>query len=93
MKLYEIIEAFEDGKKAVLVELLTPYKKSLIAYYTDLFTSEPILMVTAVTNTTQYAIIVPSGEFEEAIQEYHDNEATEEDIELISFLSVMLKDF
>ena len=91
MKLHEIIETFEDGKQAIITELLIPYKKQLLTYYTDYFCrSEPILMVTSVTNNSSYAIIV--SDFYEAIQEYYNWEATEEDIELISFQSIMLKD-
>ena len=93
MKLHEIIETFENGKQAILTELLVPYKKQLLTYYTDYFcNSNPVLMITSVTNNSAYAIIVPDCELYEAIQEYYDEEATEEDIELISFQSILLKD-
>ena len=55
-------------------------------------------MVTDVFNAAQYAIIVPSNEFGEAIEHYlNDADMSEEDkanqTELISFQSIALKDF
>lgn len=98
MLLHEIIEVNESGKKSILIELLHPYKNSLYVYYKRLFCCEPVLMVTDVTNAAQYALIVPSNEFNEAIGHYYNDEnMTEEEREqineLVSFQSVMLKDF
>jgi len=93
MKLHEIIETMESGEDSVLIESLIPYKKSLQVYYTSLFPSEPLLMVTAVFNACQYGIIVPCEELHEAISIYHNYRDTAEDHELISFQSIMLKDF
>jgi hypothetical protein len=70
MKLHEIIKLNESHSNAILVELLIPYKRSLLTYYTDLFCCEPILMVTDVMNACQYAKIVPANEFSEAVCAY-----------------------
>ena len=98
LKLHEIIELNEDITKDILIELLLPYKKSLLTYYNDLFLSEPVLMVTMVSNAVQYGKIVPSAEFTEALIEYiEDPDCMEEDnenfceYETISFNSIMLK--
>lgn len=98
MLLHQIITTNETGTSAILTELLFKYKKSLYTYYKDLFCCEPVLMVTDVFNAAQYALIVPSNEFNEAIDTYLQNEdLNEEDkaneVELISFQSIMLKDF
>jgi hypothetical protein len=55
-------------------------------------------MVTDVFNACQYALIVPSNEFNEAIDTYlEDSEMSEDEkqnqTELISFQSIMLSDF
>ena len=98
LKLHEIIEINNSGDDSILTELLVPYKKSLLTYYNNLFPSEPILMVTMVTNAVQYGKIVPSAEFTEALIEYiEDPDCMEEDnenfceYETISFNSIMLK--
>ena len=98
MKLHEIITTNEKGTSAILTELLYKYKKSLYIYYKDLFCCEPVLMVTTIFNAAQYAIIAPSNEFNEAIEHYLNNdnmseEDRESEKELISFQSIMLKDF
>jgi hypothetical protein len=100
MKLYEIIEANEKDKTSILIEKLIPYKKSLLTYYRNLFPSEPILMVTMVANAVQYAQIVPSDEFTEAISDwmgepidFDDEESdTYAEYETICANSIMLKD-
>lgn len=84
MKLHEIIKANEHHTSAILIELLIPYKRSLLTYYRDLFCSEPMLMVTDVMNVCQYAKIVPANEFNEAVYaymgvDYVDEEDTESD--------------
>jgi len=98
MLLHEIIATNAAGTSSILVELLGKYKKSLYTYYQDQFNCEPVLMVTDVFNACQYALIVPANEFQEAIYAYlESSELTEEEIndqvELISFQSIMLKDF
>jgi len=80
LKMYEIIEYCNDLKNSVLIEQIIPYKKSLLTYYTNYFTSEPILMVTAVFNAAQYGVIVPANEFIDAICEHlNDLECMNED--------------
>lgn len=98
MLLNEIISTNEEGTKSILIELLHPYKKSLFTYYSNYFNCDPILMVTDVFNAAQYALIVPANEMNEAIYNYLENsglneEEKEEQVELISFQSIMLKDF
>ena len=94
MKLHEIIKANEDGKSSILIELLIPYKKSLLTYYREYFTSEPMLMVTDVFNAAQYGKIVPSCELYDAIMLYLDEDLSEEDqcyaIEEICANSILL---
>lgn len=70
MKLHEIIEANESHTDSILIELLIPYKKSLLVYYRDEFMCEPILMVTDVMNAAQYGKIVSSNAFSEAVCAY-----------------------
>jgi len=70
LKLHEIIESNEVETSSILIELLVPYKKSLLTYYSRLFPSEPILMVTSISNACQYSKIVPDGEFTEALINY-----------------------
>lgn len=81
MKLHEIIKANEDDKSSILIELLIPYKKSLLTYYREQFNSEPMLMVTDVFNAAQYGKIVPSCELYDAIMLYLDEDLSEEDEE------------
>ena len=95
MKLHEIIKINDKGTDSILIELLIPYKRSLNTYYSDLFPSDPVLMVTDVFNASQYGIIVPSGEFHEAMSIYLDgSELNKEDREMeeevISFNSIPL---
>jgi hypothetical protein len=99
MKLHEIITALEDHTQSVLIEKMVPYKKSLLAYFSSRFTSEPVLMVTSVTNACQYARIEPAGELNDAICAYLDdydcdNEDSENfsEYETICANSIMLKD-
>jgi hypothetical protein len=68
MKLQEII--LHNETESILIEKLIPYKKSLLVYYTDLFSGTPILMVTDVFNSCQYGKIVSSSELEESIFAY-----------------------
>ena len=105
MKLHEIIEINEDHEKSILIEKIVPYKKMLYTYFQRQFSSEPMLMVTEVSNAAQYAKIVPIGEFAEAIYAYMgvgyvvedpEEEDFDEDLfaqyETICFNSVSLKD-
>lgn len=96
-KLHEIIEINSTGDTSILVESLLRYKKSLYTYFKRYYCQEPILMVTDVFNACQYALIVPANEMSEAIQVYLQNsdltdEEKDEQTELISFQSIMLKD-
>lgn len=85
LKMFEIIEYCNDLKSSVLIKQIVPYKKSLLTYYTDYFTSEPFLMVTSVFNAAQYGIIVPMDEFMESVCEYlNDNNCTDPDSETYS---------
>jgi len=100
MKLHEIIAVMEDPTASVLIENMVPYKKSLLAYFTAQFPSEPILLVTSVTNACQYARIEPAGELTDAICAYLDdydcaNEESENfgTYETICANSMMLKEF
>lgn len=70
MKLKEIIESV-DAKQEVPAAEITPRKKQLYSYYKDQFEgSEPVLMVTFITNTLQGALIVPADNFQEEIDNY-----------------------
>ena len=93
MKLYEIIEAMETPTNTILVEELVKYKKSLFTYYSNYFTSEPILMVTDVMNAAQYARITDAENFTEDMILYLEGDDCEQERELISFQSMMLKYF
>ena len=94
MKLHEIIKANSDDKSSILIELLIPYKKSLLTYYWEQFSSEPLLMVTDVFNAAQYGKIVPSCELYDAIILYLDEDLSEEEqcdaIEEICANSILL---
>lgn len=75
MKLHEIIAANDSGEnKSILIELMLPYKRSLLTYYKSQFNSDPVLMVTAVFNAAQYGIIVPSSDIHQCLSEYLDAE-------------------
>lgn len=98
MLLHEIIQKCEEGKDSILTEILYKYKKSLYTYFKSYYNCEPVLVVTDVYNACQYAFIAPSNEFNEAIENYlEDENMSDEDkhaeIETISFNSIMLKDF
>ena len=86
MKLNTIIEVNNNPAECVLIEKMTPYKKSLKVYFEHEFnTSDLIMLVTSVTNTTSYGKIVPANEFHEAVCEwlqvdYIDFEDTESDV-------------
>jgi hypothetical protein len=100
MNLSEIIAQNEKADESILYELIHPYLKSLYVYYKDLFCSEPILMITDVTNAAQYGRIVSSNEFSEAICDYIGIDLEPEDqesddfamYESICFNSKFLKD-
>jgi len=85
MKLHEIIKMNEDHTTSIEVGQLAVYKKSLLTYYSDLFPSEPMLMVTDVMNACQYAKIVPSCEFADAICDYLGVNYIETDMEDVYF--------
>jgi len=70
MKRHEIITTNSEPTTSIEYGTLQPYLKSLYVYYKDLFNCEPILMVTDVFNAAQYAKIVPSNEFLDALCEY-----------------------
>lgn len=95
MKLHEIITAMEDPTDSVLIEKMIPYKKSLLAYFSSRFTSEPVLMVTSVFNAAQYGRIEPAGELNDAICAWlddYDCDNEESEYETICANSIMLKD-
>jgi hypothetical protein len=75
MLLHQIISNNQIATNSILIELLVPYKKSLVTYYKNEFSShdEPLLMVTNVMNAAQYGKIVPMSEFQDAICEYLDD--------------------
>lgn len=96
MRLYEIIKNLEDPESSILIECLVPYKKSLYRYYKSTFSCEPVLMITDITNTSQYARIEASNEFNEALDNYvglchlDSSEEEEEYKDLINFQSMLL---
>ena len=73
LKLHEIISLSEEGKSSMLIELIAPYKNSLLTYYRNYHNCEPVLMVTNVFNSCSYGLIVPDNELHEAICTYLDN--------------------
>jgi hypothetical protein len=96
MKLHEIISMLDQPTTSVLIERLVPYKKSLCIYYTRYFSCEPILMVVMVANAVQYAQIVPSNEFSDAVFHWVESMDLEEEdkegaIETISSNSILLE--
>jgi len=93
MKLHEIIDVNDKGTDSILTEELYKYRKSLFAYYSDLFCSEPVLMVTDVFNAAQYALIVPQDEMNDAQAIYLQERDCSQERELINFQSIMLEDF
>ena len=98
MKLHEIIENLNNPNQAILIEKIIPYKKSLLIYFSNDFCCEPILMVTTVLNACQYAQIVPFNDFFESVNDWvksiklETEEDKENEIELINFQSIFLKD-
>jgi hypothetical protein len=57
MKLFEILEYNEHPTKSVLIECMIPYKMSLKTIFKRQF-SDPLIMVTSVTNTSSYGKIL-----------------------------------
>jgi hypothetical protein len=96
MKLHKIIEINSDPRSSILIEKMVPYKRSLLTYYSSLFNSEPVLMVTSISNAAQYAKIVPIEHFLQCILEYMDfdlsNSEIIDEIDIISCNSIMLAD-
>jgi hypothetical protein len=97
MKLYEIISKLKEDTNSVLIESMLPYKNSLHTYYSNLFCCEPILMVTMISNAVQYAQIVPSHEFSEAVSRWVESmnlsdEDRDNEIELINLQSIYLNE-
>ncbi len=98
MLLHEIISENENHASAIEYGQLHPYLKSLYTYYKRQFCCEPVLMVTAVFNAAQYAKIVPSNDFSDAIEAYMNGwdgfteDEINSEIEVISFNSRLLKD-
>jgi hypothetical protein len=99
MKLYEILALNEVPTKSLLFDEMQPYLKSLYVYYKDMFCCEPVLMVTDLFNAAQYVKIVPSNDFNEAICEYLEDYACNNEenenyayFETINFNSRLLKD-
>lgn len=97
MKLHEIIKVNEEYGRNISIAAISPYKRSLLTYYRNQFSSEPILMVTTVFNAAQYGKIVPADNFGEIVREYVEDEVEpltkkeiEDEIELISFQSIPL---
>ena len=73
MTRYEIITLLaNEPQQAVEYAQLKPYLKSLYIYYKDMFSQEPVLMVTEVFNAVQYVRIEPANELYEAICSYLD---------------------
>ena len=93
MKLHEIIEISEEGTQSILIELIVPYKKQLLTYFEEYYMmGDPVLMVTSVFNACSYGLVVPSYEFEEAMQAYYSEELDDDVRELVSYQSILLKD-
>ena len=70
-KLHELVDIFEnEHETAVLWELVSPYKKQLYVYFSRFYRSEPILMVTSVTNNSSYCRVVPEQDFFDAVCAY-----------------------
>jgi phytoene/squalene synthetase len=93
MKLHEIIDINDIGTDSILTEELYKYRKSLFVYYSNFFTSEPVLMVTDVFNAAQYALIVPIDEMSDAQAIYLQDRDCSQERELINYQSVMLSDW
>jgi hypothetical protein len=100
MNLSDIIAQNKKVDESIEYGQIQPYLNSLYVYYKDLFCSEPVLMVTDVTNAAQYCRIIPCEEFTKAICDYlgldREPEDTESDdfamYESIMFNSTFLKD-
>jgi hypothetical protein len=94
----EIIQLSEEGTNGILIETIIPFKKSLYTYFKRYYNCEPVLIVTDVYNAAQYDFIAPSNEMQDAIDTYLsvdttlDEEEKENQVELISFQSILLKD-
>lgn len=97
LKLHEIHDLNESDYNSMLIELLIPYKKSLYTLFKERYCSEPILVVTSVSNAAQYGFISSENSFSEDVENWVasmelDGEEHENEIELIGFNSIMLKD-
>ena len=97
MKLHEIISHFDSGTIAVEWEHVRKYRRSLLAYYRDMYNGEPIFMVVSVTNNSCYGIVVPANDFPDALDTWmaasgtkRDSEDWENECELINFNSKFL---
>ena len=93
MLLHEIITKNDELTSAINTEEFYKYRKSLLTYYRDFFTSEPVLLVFSVFNACSYALICPACECQEAMESYFDDIPTPEEAEVIFSQSIMLSDF
>ena len=85
-KLHELVNIFKnEHETAVLWELVEPYKKQLYVYFSRFYCSEPIVMITSVTNNSSYCRIVPESDFSEAICAYIGECPDLEDVESESY--------
>jgi hypothetical protein len=64
--LHQLIEKIENGGK-ISYEELHPYRRSIRTYFYDYYMSEPIFMVTILTNTIAGGYIVSAENFEDAV--------------------------
>lgn len=92
MNLSDIIAQNKKADESIEYGQLRPYLKSLYIYYKDRYCCEPVLMVTDVMNAAQYARIVSSDDFTEAIYNYLGIECDPGDYEVINSNSMLLKD-
>lgn len=76
LKLHEIISLNDKPDTAINTEEIVRYKKSLLTYFRSYYQSEPILMVTDITNRWSFGKIVPSNELLDALTEYLDCDGT-----------------
>lgn len=76
LKLHEIISLNDKPDTAINTEEIARYKKSLLVYFRAYYSSEPILMITSVTNRWSFAKIVPSDELLDALEEYLNEDST-----------------
>ncbi len=95
LKLSDIIRLSDESKTGIDISIIYQYKRSLLTYYTNYYSCEPVLIVTDVFNAVQYGFIAPSNEIDEAINTYFEDSAdTDEEIleykETVLFNSIML---